>query len=156
MEHSMETEHNRLRTLSREEIDKILFSGFHAHLGCYHADEVYVLPITYIYDRGCIYSHTLSGKKLKMMRANPKVCVQVEDVTSLFNWRSVIAWGHFEELKREGEEAEQAIRLLKYKIAELNPYKNASSLEVEFEAQLSEAKVFRIKIDKVTGREEKR
>lgn len=151
----METEHDHLTELNKTEMDNILYRGSLAHLGCCQADEVYVLPITYIYDNGYIYSHSLNGKKLEMMRANPKICIQVEEITSIFRWQSVIAWGNFEELK-EGELPEQAIRLLKYKIAELNPFKSSSSLEIEFEAKLSEATVFRMKVEKMTGRKEKR
>jgi nitroimidazol reductase NimA-like FMN-containing flavoprotein (pyridoxamine 5'-phosphate oxidase superfamily) len=116
---------------------------------------VYVVPITYVYEDGHIFSHSLDGKKIEMMRSNPKVCVQVEEVYSLFNWRSVIIHGRFEELKN-GLEAEQGLRLLKYKIAGLANSKKISFLEVEFDAILSQAKIFRIKIEKVTGRSENR
>ena len=33
-----------------------------------------------------------------MMRENPWVCVEVDHMDNLANWRSVIAWGRFEEL----------------------------------------------------------
>ena len=38
-----------------------------------------------------------------MMRANPFVCFEVEDIDDLANWHSVIAWGVFEELACEDE-----------------------------------------------------
>lgn len=43
------------------------------------------------------------GQKLHMMRANPFVCFEVEDIDDLANWHSVIAWGVFEELACEDE-----------------------------------------------------
>jgi nitroimidazol reductase NimA-like FMN-containing flavoprotein (pyridoxamine 5'-phosphate oxidase superfamily) len=45
-----------------------------------------------------------------MLRKNPDVCVEIEHVDDLANWRSVIAWGRYEELS--GEEAERALDLL--------------------------------------------
>lgn len=33
-----------------------------------------------------------------MMHTNPWVSVEVDDIEDLANWRSVIAWGRFEEL----------------------------------------------------------
>lgn len=58
-----------------------------------------------------MYGRTVSGKKLDMMRQNPVVCVEVEDIQSLGNWKTVIAWGKFEELT-EAAERESALKLL--------------------------------------------
>lgn len=44
------------------------------------------------------------------MRANPEVCSQVDEIDDMANWRSVIAWGRYEELK--GELAIAAMNLL--------------------------------------------
>lgn len=149
----MESEHKRLRELSPIEINTLLEKESYAHLGCYAHGELYVTPITYVYQDGFIYSHSLMGKKIEMMRANPKVCVQVEEVHSIFNWRSVIIHGHFEEL-RDGIEPVQALRLLKLKIAELEHARGATPMEIELDAILSPAKIYRIRIDKMTGRAE--
>lgn len=151
----MDTEHKHLKELAPEEIEQILRRGSHAHLGCHHWSETYVCPITYAYEDGYIYSHSLMGKKIKMMRANPNVCVQVEEVDSLFNWKSVIVRGRFEELTG-GIEAETGLRLLKKKIASLESARKVSELEVQIDAILSQAKIYRIKIEKMTGRAEER
>ena len=45
-----------------------------------------------------------------MMRENPEVCFEVEQVDNLASWRSVIAWGTYEEL--HGSEAKKAMGLL--------------------------------------------
>jgi nitroimidazol reductase NimA-like FMN-containing flavoprotein (pyridoxamine 5'-phosphate oxidase superfamily) len=53
--------------------------------------------------------------KLRMMRAHPNVCLQVERITDITNWESVIAWGMFEEL--HGDEAAKARQLLETRLA---------------------------------------
>ena len=49
-------------------------------------------PITYAYHDGAVYGHSTEGQKLHMMRADPYVCFEVEQIDDLANWRSVIAW----------------------------------------------------------------
>jgi nitroimidazol reductase NimA-like FMN-containing flavoprotein (pyridoxamine 5'-phosphate oxidase superfamily) len=38
-----------------------------------------------------------------MMRNNPKVCFQVDEMRDMANWKSVITWGNFEEIDDEVE-----------------------------------------------------
>jgi nitroimidazol reductase NimA-like FMN-containing flavoprotein (pyridoxamine 5'-phosphate oxidase superfamily) len=52
-----------------------------------------------------------------MMRANPFVCFEVEEIEDLASWRTVVAWGEFEEL--DGDAAERALRLLVDRFASL-------------------------------------
>ena len=59
-------------------------------IGCYADNEIYVVPITYAYQDGFIYAHSKEGKKVQMMRQNPKVCFQVDAMENMTNWRSVI------------------------------------------------------------------
>jgi len=73
--------------------------------------------IIYAYKNGCIYGQSAEGKKLGMMRANPAVCFEVDHIESVTSWRSVIAWGRFEEL--HGDAAERATRLLLDRITPL-------------------------------------
>lgn len=149
----METEHKSLRVLEPEEIAELLRRGSHAHLGCHSRGETYVCPITYVYEDGYIFSHSLQGKKIEMMRKDPNVCLQVEEVNSLFNWKSAIVWGRFEELKG-GLKMEMGLRMLKMKIAKLAVGHKLSDLEVQLDAILSNAIVFQIKVERVTGRAE--
>lgn len=48
-------------------------------------------------------SSRMSGKKIEWMRTNPKVCVLVEEMVSLRQWRSVVIHGHFQALSREAQ-----------------------------------------------------
>lgn len=144
--------HGEIRALSSEENIGILQKSVFGHMACSTNDETYLVPITYAFSDGYIYSHSKLGKKIEMMRVNPNVCIQVEEVKSFFDWKSVIAWGKFEELKED--EAAVGMRLLVQKIAEKDPNGHISSLELDLMSLLETAVIFRIKIEKATGRVE--
>jgi len=91
--------------LKTDQIDALLHQQYIGRLGCYADNDIYVVPITYAYDGSNIYGHCYAGTKLDMMRSNPNVCLQTDNVDSLFNWQSVIAWGTFEEVNSPEEKA---------------------------------------------------
>jgi len=89
--------------LTSEEIENLLHQQFIGHLGCQDKDTVYVVPVGYAYDGDNIYCHTFEGQKVTMMRNNPKVCFQVDEMKDMGNWKSAITWGNFEEIDDEME-----------------------------------------------------
>jgi nitroimidazol reductase NimA-like FMN-containing flavoprotein (pyridoxamine 5'-phosphate oxidase superfamily) len=101
--------------MSVARIEDLLRGQIVGHLGCYGGGRPYIVPITYAYDGAHLYGYTREGMKLRMMRAHPNVCVQVERITNITDWESVIAWGMFEEL--HGDEAAQARQLLEDRFA---------------------------------------
>lgn len=88
-----------LGSLNNQEILNVLQRQLYGRIGCCMDNIPYVVPVTYAYYEGCIYSHTEDGMKIDIMRKNPKVCFQVDEVKNLGNWKSVICQGEFEELK---------------------------------------------------------
>ena len=62
-----------LGELTGIQIDEVLRSNFIGHLGCHDYEETYVVPITYVYNGDSIICHSAPGKKIDMMRSNPKV-----------------------------------------------------------------------------------
>jgi nitroimidazol reductase NimA-like FMN-containing flavoprotein (pyridoxamine 5'-phosphate oxidase superfamily) len=97
--------------LNPAEIEQLLKHQLVGRIGC-HADGLtYVVPISYAYDGECIYARTFEGMKVNMMRKNPEVCFEVEDTKKFSNWRTVVAWGSFEELP-EGSQREVAVKVL--------------------------------------------
>lgn len=146
----METHHVNMSTLEDEGIERIFERGELAHLGCYANKEVYIVPVTYVYADGYIYSYSQPGKKIEMMRRHPEICIQVEEVQNYFQWQSAIAWGRFEELS--GEQAARAMRLIIAKIAKNLDDRQISELEVDLKATLETAIIYRMKIKRATGR----
>jgi nitroimidazol reductase NimA-like FMN-containing flavoprotein (pyridoxamine 5'-phosphate oxidase superfamily) len=84
--------------LSPNEIETLLYKQMVGRLGCHDKDVIYIVPISYAYDGKDIYCHSYEGKKMEIMRSNPNVCFQVDDMMDMGNWKSVLAWGNFEEL----------------------------------------------------------
>ncbi|AIE86594.1 pyridoxamine 5'-phosphate oxidase family protein [Fimbriimonas ginsengisoli] len=95
-----------IKVLPEAEIWEVVDSCAHAHLGCYANGKSYVVPVSFVRDGNRIFGLTSAGLKIDMMRENPKVCLQFEEITSLTMWRSAILWGQFQEL--EGAERAQA------------------------------------------------
>ena len=147
-----------LGELNEQQIDQVLNSQAVGRIGCYAEGTVYVVPVTYAYHDGCIYAHSSEGTKIHMMRKNSDVCFQVEDIDNMANWRSVIAWGKYEELTEEAQR-EEAMRILIDRIAPLTisetvkPHRQTMSRDVD-EKQRKNV-VYRIRIQRRTGRFEK-
>jgi len=90
----------RVRELNPDEIVEFLRAQRIARLGCHAGGETYVVPVIYAYDDGAIVTVTQEGRKVTMLRENPRVCVEVDeyDTDGRGSWRSVIAYGGAEEL----------------------------------------------------------
>jgi uncharacterized protein len=141
--------------LSSAGIEEILTRQFVGRIGCHSDGLTYVVPLSYSYHDGCIYGRTLEGLKISMMRKNPKVCFQVDEVKDMANWKSVIAWGTFEELTNSPER-EAALEILSNRMLPL-----VSSVTTHFspewpfqlkEIDSVEGVMFRIRLYKKTGR----
>ncbi len=85
--------------LADEEMDELLSRLMYGHIGCILPDgRVYVVPVTYAYHDGAIYSFSYAGKKIDAMRKDHSVCFQVQEFIDENSWKSVILWGKYEEL----------------------------------------------------------
>src|SRR5215207_1042600 len=58
----------------------------------------YLVPLAYGYDGQAVYAHSGPGRKLELMRAEPRVTFEVDEAEAPDRWRSVIAEGTFEEI----------------------------------------------------------
>ncbi len=146
-----------LGVLTHQETNEVLEHLIVGRIGC-HADGVtYIVPISYAYDGKYIYGHAREGMKVNMMRKNPAICFQADEMKDMANWKSVIAWGTFEELK-EDETKNQALKILVNRVLPLIssetthlsrhwpfPDENISGIT---------GVVFRIKVEKCSGRYE--
>lgn len=129
-------------------------------VGCHAEGRTYVVPITYAYDGGTIYAHSADGLKLRMMRANPHVCFEVDHMDDMANWQSVVAWGLFEELR--GPESDHCMALLLARLLPLTASSETSlppkSLTHQHRAQEEglAAVAYRIVLTEKSGRFERR
>ena len=122
----------------------ILREGTLGRLGCIASGWPYVVPVNYFFDGKDIYIHTLPGKKLDALRANPRVCLQVDEIRDSYNWRSVIVYGTFEEVSNE-ETKENVLIKLYGRLPHMTP------VESRLVQGMKGTIVFRIKVEEVTG-----
>lgn len=95
-----------MNMLSNEEARKLFQDVRVARLGCIVNGEPYVVPINCQLEGDYLYSHSLPGLKIASLRENPRACVQVDHVENDLNWRSAVAFGHFEEILKPNERAD--------------------------------------------------
>ncbi len=60
-------------------------------------DRPLVVPIHYVCSGNLIYCFSMPGQKLDVMRANPNVCFEIENIERSNRWRCVIIQGLFHE-----------------------------------------------------------
>ena len=101
-----------LRQLSESEARDVLASGRLGRLGCIFEGAPYVVPVSYILRNSRIYIHSMMGRKIMALRANPKVCLQVDEIRDEFQWRSAIASGDYSEVFDPGERARVLLELI--------------------------------------------
>jgi nitroimidazol reductase NimA-like FMN-containing flavoprotein (pyridoxamine 5'-phosphate oxidase superfamily) len=90
-----------IETLTNEEIEDVLRKNILGRLGCCDGNKVYVVPINYVYDGQHIIAHSPEGMKIQMMRKNPNVCFEVDEMKDITHWQSVIVWGYYQEFTAE-------------------------------------------------------
>jgi nitroimidazol reductase NimA-like FMN-containing flavoprotein (pyridoxamine 5'-phosphate oxidase superfamily) len=140
-----------IHEMTGEECQAFLARASMGRLGCSLDDQPYVVPIYFAYEPDYIYVLSTFGQKIKWMRANPKVCVEIEEAPSQSQWVSVIANGRYQELPelQYSTERAHARKLLEKRhrwwlnaLAERRTKSGNDWIEPLF---------FRIRIDSMTG-----
>ncbi len=96
--------------LDQQEMDAVLRSQIVARIAC-QGERIYIVPISYAYDGKNIYFHSRYGLKADILRMNPNICFQVDEMQNMANWRSVVCWGKAKELT-DHEERDAALQAL--------------------------------------------
>ncbi len=107
----------KIHVLPEEGIDELLRSAIVGRIACCaHGREgedarPYLVPLAYGYDGEALYAQSGPGRKLRIMRAQPLVTIEVDQAEASDRWRSAVAEGTFEEI---GDPAgrERALRLI--------------------------------------------
>lgn len=87
-----------IHEMTGEECHEFLRRMKFGRLGCARDHQPYVVPIYFAYDGKHLYCFSTVGEKIEWMRENPLVCVEVDEVVSQLNWKSVVVLGRYEEL----------------------------------------------------------
>lgn len=148
-----------LGELNPDQIEKLLHGQMIGRIGCSANGITYVVPVTYAYDGKHIYAHSKDGMKIQMMRMNPMICFEVDQMEDMANWQSVIVWGTYEELKNHDQEfglKQLTSRFQPHTISETSMPSHEIPESHQNDSGPYKTVVFRIEIKVKTGRFEKR
>jgi nitroimidazol reductase NimA-like FMN-containing flavoprotein (pyridoxamine 5'-phosphate oxidase superfamily) len=144
----------QIRELDRAECASILDQGRLGMLACAKDGIPYVVPVHFAHADNALFAFSMPGRKIDFMRANPHVCVFVEQRETGRLWRSVVVNGRYEELPdRVGfkRQRDHAWRLLSQYANWWEPgaLKPAAAIAPPATSHI----FFRIAIETVSGRE---
>lgn len=135
------------------ECRSVVARALYGRLGCVNGTQPYIVPVG-IYldpDYPFLYGFSTLGQKIRWMRRNPRVCVQVEEIVSRKEWTTVLVFGRYQEIPRSGPGAavrERAAELLGKQSEWWLP--GGASLSSGEEHGVSV--LYRIRIGRMTGR----
>ena len=147
-------------TLSADKIEEVLSGNNIGRIGCCDGLRTYVVPVNYIYENGSVIAHSLMGTKIQMMRKNPNVCFQVDEIRNFCEWKSVIAWGKYQELN-DNKERYHAMELFVQRTMRMKVSETAVLPELQPERVhprspgIIKPIIYRIILTEKTGRYEK-
>lgn len=152
-----------LGKLTKDQIESLLENNITGRIGCTDGTKVYVVPVSYVFNGEYVIAHSKEGMKINMMREHPQVCFQVDEIDDHANWRSIIAWGTYEEVTdpRERYYAMKFLvsRLMHRQVSEtagLEELHQALEQGHDHQPQSSpKPVVYRIRLNEKTGRYEK-
>jgi len=88
--------------LTDAECEAVLERAVVARLATCADSRPYIVPISVKYERAAsdrfLYSFANLGQKVRWMRSNPLVCVEVDELGDRVHWTTVVITGRFEEL----------------------------------------------------------
>jgi uncharacterized protein len=136
-----------VRELERVDIDALLARHHVGRLIYGWGGRVDVRPVHYVYEAGTIYGRTSHGAKFIDLDALPaEVVFEIDEVESLFRWRSVIVRGSLSTVTPDpapDSEWARAVAVLR------GLYRGAFAAE---DPVPDRTVLFRIRIDEATGR----
>ena len=101
-----------IHELSTAECHEVLRRSHLGRLGCCRDGHPYVVPISFDFDGEHLYSFSTLGQKIVWMRANPHICVEVDEIVDRFHWTTVLVFGQYEELRVPADHERQHAREL--------------------------------------------
>ena len=142
----------RIHELTEDECRAILQRTSLGRLACARGNQPYIVPISLYFDSdgSSLYSFSTAGQKIDWMRENPKVCVEVEDISDKKHWTTVLVFGRYDEIDHSKEDANarrRAFDLFQRNSEWWLPGAGKTTSEAQ-----QPAVVYRIQIERMTGR----
>jgi uncharacterized protein len=140
----------KVEDMSPAEMHALLQRESFGHLGCARDNRPYVVPMNYGYDGKDLYFFTTEGMKTRFIHANPKVCLQVEEITDKTHWKSVMVSGIANEITSK-EETQRAMKIITERNPSLTPA--ISATEVDSIGRAVDIALYRITPEVIDGRQ---
>ncbi|WP_299124299.1 pyridoxamine 5'-phosphate oxidase family protein [uncultured Winogradskyella sp.] len=149
-----------IQKLDKTKCRLLLSQNYIGHLSYIFSNKPYVVPITYYYDdiTNSIIGYSGKGHKIRALRINRDVSMEVSDVASVNNWKSVLVQGIY----REFEGSAAMMNLYKFAEGVKEIIRNVEGKDLKYISEFSnkiykegQPIVFKIHIEELTGRERK-
>ena len=146
-----------IRSLNEKESYKLLEVNYIGHLAYIFDNKPFVVPITYYFDteKNVIIGYSAKGHKVTAMRRNSSVSLEVSEIDSVNDWKSVLVHGTYEEL----ENTEATARIHDFSLGVKDLIVNKEQRKLDFISQFSSKIykddfpiVFHINIESITGK----
>jgi nitroimidazol reductase NimA-like FMN-containing flavoprotein (pyridoxamine 5'-phosphate oxidase superfamily) len=141
-----------IHELSESECEQVLRHTTVGRLACARDDQPYIVPVFLYYDAvmNCLYGFSMVGQKIDWMRANPKVCVEVDEISDQFRWTTVLVFGRYEEIGGSVDEGDSRRAYDVFRQRDQWWLPGAAKLSEGIEHVTPVA--YRIRIDRLSGR----
>jgi uncharacterized protein len=140
-----------IEKMTEMECREVLARASIGRLGCSRDDQPYVVPICLAYEQDYFYVLSTLGQKIEWMRDNPKVCVEIEEIASRFEWTSVVVNGRYQELPEPQFTAERALGRALLEKRALWWQTALAERQLKSEDSLIPPLFFRIHVESLTG-----
>lgn len=146
-----------IHRLTAKECRSVLARVRHGRLACARADQPYIVPLSIYLDPedNVVYGFSTVGQKIRWMRDNPLVCLEVEEIVSRTQWTTVVAFGRYEEISRTGPGAALRHRAMEL-FANQRDWWLPGTATVSPGDQHPVPVVYRIRLGRMTGRRAER
>ena len=134
------------RELTREECIALFARNHVGRIAFSYHDHVDIEPIHYVWEDEWIYGRTADGTKLRTLAHNRWVAFETDEISALFDWKSVVVKGALYLLEPDGAHSDtygHAVTVLRTLIPDALSDNDPTP---------SRTVVFRIHADQVTGR----
>ena len=146
-----------IKTLTEKNSYELLENNYIGHLAYIYRNRPFIAPITYFFDKdnNVIIAYSDEGHKIRAMRKNTAVSLQVSEIDAVNDWNSVLAHGIFKEL--EGSDAKACLHTFSLGVKDLIIIKKQKKLDFisQFSSKLYKDDtpiVFLIEIEEITGK----
>lgn len=144
-----------IKELTDAECHLFLSEQRFGRISCALENQPYTVPFHFAFDgEDYLYVFATFGQKIEWMRANPLVCVEVDDIQNQFEWFSLVIFGSYEELPDSPEFAED--RAAAYALLSRHAmwWQPGFVIGSHPKMPMDEKPIFfRVHIDQITGRQ---